>query len=346
MDLYALARSLLFRFDAETSHNIAMAALSHVSRHPYLLRQIHTRYGSKVQNLPTEVMGLTFKNPVGLAAGLDKQAAAGPALCAMGFGFIELGTVTPESQPGNPRPRMFRLEDEKAIINRMGFNSCGLDQFLANLRKARPGCITGINIGKNAVTPIAQSLDDYRLGIRTVYDDADYIAINVSSPNTRDLRTLQNEGLEPLLKGIRYCRQELDDHTGRRVPMALKIAPDLMPTELPAIIDLCLKHHIDAIIATNTTTSRPPTSHHQHIGQTGGLSGQPLTTLSSEIIAELAKLLDGALPIIAVGGIMSAADAREKLDAGATLVQIYSGFIFEGPRLVRDIVEELARLRS
>ncbi len=340
MPAYDLLRPLLFRLDAETSHNLVMGGLGFASRHPSLLARIERRFASTATGLPVEAMGLRFPNPVGLAAGLDKNAAAGPALAALGFGFVELGTVTPEPQPGNPRPRMFRLPADRAIINRMGFNSRGVDVFLHNLRRLRPRCITGINIGKNAATAMEHALDDYRIALRAVYDDADYVTVNISSPNTRDLRTLQEAGgLGRLLAGIRRCRFELQDQTGRHVPIAVKIAPDLDAEGIEVIARASVHYGLDAVIATNTTVSRPGSLAPRHAGEKGGLSGAPLTAMSTQVVATLVRALDGALPVIAAGGIMSGADAAAKMDAGATLVQLYTGLIYRGPELVREAVE-------
>lgn len=347
MPLYEVLRPLLFRIDPERSHDLAMGALAKASRHAMATRRLWKHYGSRVASCPVEVMGLRFRNPVGLAAGLDKQGAAGPALCALGFGFVELGTVTPEAQPGNPGPRMFRLGEQRAIINRMGFNSPGVDRFVHNLRRARPGCVVGINIGKNAATPIAHALDDYRMALRAVYDEADYVTINISSPNTKDLRSLQDDsGLRILLAGMNHCRQELVDQTGRRVPIAVKIAPDLDETQIAAIAELCIHHRMDAVIATNTTIGRPPSLRHPLAGESGGLSGAPLREKSTAVVAQLCRSLDGALPVIATGGIMSGKDAVEKLDAGASLVQLYTGLVYRGPELIREVVDAIVRDRQ
>lgn len=343
MAVYDLARPLLFKLNAETSHDLVMSAMALAARHRGLTTRLARRFGDRVPNVPTEVMGLKFRNPVGLAAGLDKHATAGPAFCALGFGFVELGTVTPEAQGGNPRPRMFRLARDKAIINRMGFNSFGLDVFLSNLRRRRPGCITGVNIGKNAATPIALAIEDYRIGLRAVYDDADYVTVNISSPNTADLRSLQEDsGLRALLAGLRQCRQELRDQTGRYVPIAVKIAPDLETPQVRAIAEMCVRHGMDGIIATNTTVARPGGIDPRFAAEKGGLSGAPLREMSTQVVAELCRCLDGALPVIAAGGIMSAGHALEKLDAGAKLVQLYTGLIYRGPDLVREVVEAVA----
>jgi dihydroorotate dehydrogenase len=345
MFAYDRLRPVLFALDAERSHDLVLATMSLASRHPRLLAVLRRRFGDHVDSLPVEVMGLRFANPVGLAAGMDKQAAAGPAFCALGFGFVELGTVTPEPQDGNARPRMFRLAEDRAIINRMGFNSRGVDVFLRNLRRGRPPCIVGINIGKNARTPIERALDDYQIGLRAVYDDADYVSINISSPNTRDLRVLQEDaGLRGLLSGIRHCRSELRDQTGRNVPIAVKIAPDLGEEQVRGIARLCIEYGVDAIIATNTTTARPIPSNRRFAAESGGLSGEPLRESSTATVRQLCRALDGAMPVIAVGGIMSGSDAAEKIAAGASLVQLYTGLIYRGPDLVSESVRSLKEL--
>jgi dihydroorotate dehydrogenase len=345
--MYSTFRPLLFSLDAETSHDLILRAMSLASRNAALTARLKRQYADKVPQLPVEAMGLRFANPVGLAAGLDKQALAGPAFCALGFGFIELGTVTPEPQPGNPKPRMFRLATDRAIINRMGFNSGGVDAFLHNLRRRRPHCITGVNIGKNAATLIENALDDYRIALRAVYDDADYVTVNISSPNTRDLRTLQeSSGLRALLSGLRACRCELQDQTGRNVPIAIKIAPDLDHEQIPVIAESCVHYGIDAIIATNTTVSRPGGVSHHFAGEAGGLSGAPLGEASTAVVATLCRSLGGALPVIAAGGIMSGNDALSKLQAGATLLQLYTGLIYRGPELIREVVEAVGSTRT
>ncbi|MCZ7597913.1 MAG: quinone-dependent dihydroorotate dehydrogenase [Gammaproteobacteria bacterium] len=347
MSAYRWLRPALFALDAEVSHDIVLRALGFASRHPALLARIEHRYRARIPDDPVKAMGLTFANPVGLAAGLDKQASAAPALCAPGFGFVELGTVTPEPQPGNKRPRMFRLTADGAIINRMGFNSRGLDVFLHNLRRYRPRCVTGINIGKNAATPMERALDDYLIGLRAVYDDADYVTVNISSPNTAGLRDLQQDtGLRVLLAGLKRCRFELSDRVGRRVPIAIKIAPDLEGDEVAAIARLCIEYGMDAVIATNTTVTRPVPAGRKYADESGGLSGAPLAARSTEVVAELSRALDGALPIIAAGGIMSGADAVERLQAGATLVQLYTGLVYRGPDLVAEVAEAVRRYRQ
>ncbi len=289
-------------------------------------------------------MGIRFPNPLGLAAGFDKHATAFPALAAMGFGCIELGTVTPRPQPGNPRPRLFRLTEDKAIINRMGFNSIGLEQFAHNIGHAKSEVPLGINLGKNADTPLDQARDDYLAGLSRIYTFADYATINVSSPNTPGLRELQNRQLlDSLLTDLKQRQSELSDEHGRYVPLALKISPDLNDGELGHIVELLMRHHIDAVIATNTTLQRPDSLRSRAAVNPGGLSGQPLKPLSTALIAKLFRQLQGTVPIIGVGGIETADDAWEKLTAGADLLQLYTSIIFQGPSVVGDILLDLER---
>jgi len=294
---------------------------------------------------PVEVMGLRFRNPVGLAAGLDKNAAHIDALGSLGFGFVEVGTVTPKPQPGNPRPRLFRLPQANALINRFGFNNEGVAAFIAHVKQqtdfSNAGGVLGLNIGKNATTPVAQALDDYVACLEAVYPVASqkkaYITVNISSPNTQNLRSLQGEQeLVLLLRGLNEARARLSDQYGIRVPIAVKIAPDLEPEALLSMSDAMVAHGIDAIIATNTTTARDQVQHLIHGQETGGLSGHPLMDRSTQVVRCLAEHLRGALPIIAVGGILSAEDALSKKQAGATLIQLYTGLIYKGPRLVQD----------
>jgi dihydroorotate dehydrogenase len=301
---------------------------------------------------PVEVMGLAFANPVGLAAGLDKNAEHIDALADFGFGFLEVGTVTPRPQPGNPAPRLFRLPQAAALINRMGFNNDGLDRFVANVRASRSrGVVLGLNIGKNADTPIERALDDYLLGLRAVYPllvaRPGYVAVNISSPNTKNLRSLQGGSeLAQLLAGLRDERATLADAHGKAVPMAVKIAPDLSDDELPRVADTLVAHGIDAVIATNTTVSRQGVEGLKHADETGGLSGAPIREMATAVVRELASLLKGRIPIIGSGGVMSAADAQEKLAAGASLVQVYTGLIYRGPALVKDIVDAVTKERK
>lgn len=329
--LYALARSLLFRWDPEVAHDITLKTLN-------AWEKFHFGRPSAVPTRPVQAMGLTFPNPLGLAAGLDKNGAYIDALARLGFGFIEIGTVTPQAQPGNAKPRLFRLPEQQAIINRMGFNNSGVDQLVENVKKARYRGILGINIGKNAATPIAQALDDYRVCLQKVYPYASYVVINISSPNTQDLRSLQSVvRLDELLNGLMQTREQLAEAHGKAVPLVVKLAPDLADEELGELARVLVKHKVDAIIATNTTITRPGIT---FTGE-GGLSGQPLKARSLAVLQRLKSELGGAIPLIASGGIMSAADAEERLEAGARLVQIYTGLIYQGPQLVADICRRL-----
>jgi dihydroorotate dehydrogenase len=346
--LYRLIRPLLFALDPERSHELTLDLLRRLRPIPGALALVRAMWGRRVPALPIEVMGLRFSNPVGLAAGLDKDAACVESLAAFGFGWLELGTVTPRPQPGNPRPRLFRLRRQCALINRMGFNNVGVEAFCANLRAGRPPCPLGINLGKNRDTPIERALDDYVSGLRMVYQLADYVAVNVSSPNTPGLRGLQEGGnLEQLLEGLARERSALADRHGRRVPLALKIAPDLDDTQIDEIARLLLAQRFDAVIATNTTTSRAGVAGEPSIHENGGLSGRPLRDRSTVVIGRLYRQLQGQIPIIGVGGIESADDAWNKLVAGADLVQVYTALIYRGPALVREIATGLAdRVRA
>ena len=344
--LYDLARPFIFTLDPETAHHVAFSNLNraHALGLTRLLRP-------HVADDPVEAMGLRFPNPVGLAAGLDKDAEHIDALADFGFGFIEVGTVTPRPQPGNPAPRLFRLPPARALINRMGFNNQGLDRFVANVRASRARhVVLGLNIGKNADTPIEKALDDYLIGLRRVYplllDRPGYIAVNISSPNTKNLRALQGgTELVALLKGLRRARRQLADEHGRRVPLAVKIAPDLDDAELPRVADALVEHEIDAVIATNTTVSRGGVAGLPHAEEAGGLSGAPLAARSTEVIRLLARHVKGALPVIGVGGIMSGDEAAEKLAAGAVLVQLYTGIVYRGPGLVGECRRAILRHR-
>jgi dihydroorotate dehydrogenase len=338
--LYDFARPFIFKLDPETAHDLAFGNLARAHRLG-LTRVLRPH----VADDPVELMGLRFPNPVGLAAGLDKNGSFVDAIGSFGFGFIEPGTVTPRPQPGNPKPRVFRLPAAQALINRMGFNNEGLDRFVANVALnegfSRAGGIIGLNIGKNADTPIETALDDYLIGLRKVYplltQRAGYVAINVSSPNTKNLRALQGAGeFAALLAGLRDERARLADRHGKRVPIAVKIAPDLDDPELPRIADALVAQGFDAVIATNTTVSRQGVSGLPHAQETGGLSGAPLRARATAVIAQLAAHLQGALPIIGVGGILDGEGAVEKMNAGASLVQIYTGLIYRGPAIVAD----------
>jgi len=335
--LYSLARPLLFRMDAEAAHGLALASLKLIERGgmaPLLAGAAPARR--------VKLMGLEFPNALGLAAGLDKNGEYIDALAALGFGFIEIGTVTPRPQPGNPKPRLFRLPEAQALINRMGFNNHGVERLIANVRRARFRGVLGINIGKNFDTPIERAADDYELCLAKVYAHASYVTVNVSSPNTKNLRQLQNaDELGALAGKLKTEQLRLADEHGRYVPLLLKIAPDLDDAELDAIAKCLLRHRLDGVIATNTTVARAGVSGLPHADEAGGLSGAPLRDASTALIGKLARLLDGRIPIIGVGGVMDAADARAKLAAGASLVQIYTGFIYRGPQLIGEILRGL-----
>lgn len=343
-----LLRPVLFLLPAEFSHRLTFALLQLLYLVPGVSRLVHSLYTRRMPALPVSIMKLAFPNPVGLAAGLDKNARYMRPLSDLGFGFLELGTVTPRPQPGNPKPRLFRLPRQAALINRMGFNNVGIDRFLVNLgREAKP-CPIGINIGKNRDTPVERAVEDYRAALQAVYPHADYIAVNISSPNTAGLRDLQNEkNLEELLRALKAEQSGLTEKLGRYVPIALKIAPDLDDTQIAAIVRLVLEHKFDAVIATNTTVSRPGLANDPLAHQSGGLSGRPLKPLSTEIIHKLYSQLRGAIPIIGVGGIENADDAWDKFVAGADLIQIYTVLIYEGPCVVQTIIRGLAeRVRA
>jgi dihydroorotate dehydrogenase len=339
--LYPLARSLLFRLDPEVAHELTLTKLEHAAT--FGLTRLVAR---STADLPVEAMGLTFRNPVGLAAGMDKNAAHIDALGSFGFGHIEAGTVTPQPQEGNQKPRLFRLVPAQALINRMGFNNDGVKRFVANLQRQRKfraaGGIIGLNIGKNATTPIERAADDYCVALEAVYPHADYVTVNVSSPNTKDLRSLQGEReLVALLRALAEQRRRLEDQHGRRVPLAVKIAPDLANAAIAPLADVLVANGVDGVIATNSTIARDRVQGMRHAEETGGLSGGPLRERATEVVRLLADHLKGRLPIIGVGGILRGADAVEKIQAGATLVQIYTGFIYAGPDLVADCVSAL-----
>ena len=338
--MYSIFRKILFLFDAEKSHVLSLGMLSLLDRVGLLGLLLKTRVTA-----PVNVMGIEFPNAVGLAAGLDKDAAHIDALAKCGFGFIEVGTVTPVAQPGNDKPRLFRLQADHAIINRMGFNNDGVDNLVANVRKHRADCVLGINIGKNKVTPLENAVDDYVLCMQAVYPHADYITINISSPNTPGLRELQHgEGLSSLLNQLKLKQAELHKQYSRYVPLAVKIAPDLEDDEISDIAARLIAAEIDAVIATNTTNSRPETLKEKTLAEEqGGLSGEPVYDLSTRVLVKLISALDGKLPVIAVGGISSAEQAVAKLKAGAKLVQIYTGFIYAGPKLVNDCASQCAQ---
>lgn len=333
--LYALTRPILFLMDPENAHTFTMKSLR-ASASLGLSGIL-----PKTQPDPRTVMGITFPNPVGLAAGLDKDGTYIDGVASLGFGFIEIGTVTPRPQPGNPRPRMFRLSEAQALINRMGFNNAGVDALVENVQKSdffrnKKG-ILGLNIGKNADTPIDQANEDYLICLKKVYPFADYVAVNISSPNTKDLRQLQGASeLESLLEQLKTTQLQLADEYGRYVPIAVKIAPDIDNEQIKAIADALLRHKMDGVIATNTTITRDAVKGMPHAQEMGGLSGAPVTDMSNRIIRALKSELGDALPIIGVGGIMSGNDAKAKIDAGADLIQLYTGLVYRGPALVRE----------
>ncbi len=340
IDRYSLLRPWLFCLDPEQAHNLTLGNLDRAERWGLLERLI-----SKPAADPRTLCGVTFPNPVGLAAGLDKDGKHIDALAALGFGFLEIGTVTPRAQAGNPKPRMFRLSEAQAIINRMGFNNDGVDACVARVRRSRfwqQGGVLGMNIGKNASTPIEDAASDYILAMEAVYEIAAYITVNISSPNTQNLRDLHGEDmLRALLSSLDDSRKRLSDRYGVRKPLFLKIAPDLETADIDLIADLSMEFGIDAIIATNTTIARDLVQGMQHSQEAGGLSGAPVRALSTQVIKTLKARLGNNLPIIGVGGILSGADAKEKIIAGASLVQIYSGLIYRGPDLVNECAKAL-----
>ena len=336
--LYPLFRPLLFAADPELAHDVALGGLDAAARFG-----IARLAAPRLPQAPVEAMGMRFPNPVGLAACLDKNAAHLAGLATLGFGFVEAGTVTPRAQPGNPRPRMFRVVEAQALINRLGFNNGGVEAFVANVDRSGYRGILGINIGRNFDTPNERAADDYVACLRAVHARASYVTINVSSPNTQGLRDLQGTSeLSALLRRMTAERDALAQKHGRRVPLAVKIAPDLDDGAVGAIAQLLVRHRIDGVIATNTTLARDGIEGLSHATEAGGLSGAPLRERSTAVLKVLATTLDGALPIIGVGGILSAADAQAKIAAGATLVQLYTGLIYRGPDLVAECVRALA----
>lgn len=335
-------RPLLFRLDAEQAHELTLDWLSRCGRIDQATRMLTRVYGRHVPDLPVDAMGIRFPNPLGLAAGLDKDARAIHAMSALGFGFLELGTVTPRPQPGNPKPRLFRLPQHEAIINRMGFNSSGIREFLENVANSIRTVPLGINLGKNASTPVEQAADDYVSGMKQLYLYADYFTINISSPNTRNLRDLQaGDALENLLEHLASTRLDLSKTFNRHVPIAVKIAPDVEDEDIAQIASLLLQYEMDAVIATNTTLSRQGVEDDRHAHEAGGLSGAPLKARALEVTRLLYQELQGRITIIGAGGISTAEDAWQRLLAGADLLQIYSAFIYHGPGVIADIVTGL-----
>lgn len=339
---YALARPFLFGLDPETAHDLTLATLARVQHTP-----LQWAYRRPLVNDPVSVAGLRFPNRVGLAAGLDKNARCIDGLGAMGFGFVEVGTVTPKAQPGNPKPRMFRLPEAGALINRLGFNNGGLEAFVSNVQRAsfrQQGRILGLNIGKNAATPIEQATNDYLTCLDGVYPHADYVTVNISSPNTKNLRALQSDAaLDALLGALAERRERLAATHQRRVPLFVKIAPDLDPAQVDVIAATLRRHGMDGVVATNTTLSREAVQGLNHGTEAGGLSGAPVLAMSNRVIAQLRSALGPSFPIIGVGGVMSADDAVAKISAGANLVQIYTGLIYQGPQLVMDAANAIKK---
>ena len=337
MNIYPLLRPLLFSLDPETAHEVTLKLLK-ISDSSGLSQLLYPTLPEK----PVEVMGLHFKNPVGLAAGLDKNGDYINALDALGFGFIEIGTVTPRPQPGNPKPRLFRLPEHQAIINRMGFNNLGIEHLLAQAKHSAYTGILGINIGKNFDTPMEEATEDYLIGLRKAYASASYITINISSPNTKNLRQLQQgDEIRKLIATLKEEQLKLQQEYDFYVPLAVKIAPDLNDDEISHIAHLLLNYEIDGVIATNTTIARDAIAKHPLAQEAGGLSGAPVKTAATRVVKGLAAELHDKVAIIAAGGILSAEDAQEKLNAGASLVQVYSGLIYKGPQLIADIVKAL-----
>ena len=328
---YCLVKPFVLALDPETAHELSIAGLRTLGA--------IAPGGRPYPDTPVTVMGLSFPNRIGLAAGLDKNGEAIDALAGWGFGFIEVGTVTPRPQPGNPKPRMFRLPRVEGIINRMGFNNHGIDALVANVKATKYRGILGINIGKNADTPIERAADDYLIGLEKAYPHASYITVNISSPNTKNLRALQGESeLDALLGTLKARQTALAQQHGKHVPLALKIAPDLDDVQITTIADALRRHRIDGVIATNTTLDRSRVAGQPHADEAGGLSGAPLFEASTVVLRKLATALAGEVPIIAAGGVVDGTKAKAKLDAGAQLVQIYSGLIYRGPGLVKDCV--------
>ncbi|HEY0847136.1 MAG TPA: quinone-dependent dihydroorotate dehydrogenase [Noviherbaspirillum sp.] len=342
--LYALARSFLFSLDPEAAHNLTLPTLKRAAGLGL------TRLISRPEPDPRQVMGITFPNPVGLAAGLDKDGAYIDGLAALGFGFIEVGTVTPRPQPGNAQPRIFRLPQANAIINRMGFNNGGVDAFVANVQASKfyqnKDGVLGLNIGKNADTPIERAADDYLHCLEKVYPYASYVTVNISSPNTKNLRQLQGGSeLDALLSQLKEAQARLAERHKRYVPIALKIAPDVDSEQVKTIAAALLRHKMDAVIATNTTITRDAVKGLPHAEETGGLSGAPVFELSNTVIRALKAELGDAIPIIGVGGILTGEDAQAKIEAGASLVQLYTGLIYRGPALIRECAAALRNSR-
>ncbi|WP_417597425.1 quinone-dependent dihydroorotate dehydrogenase [Oceanospirillum sp.] len=339
--MYGLARNILFRFSGETAHELALDGLNAANRLGVL-----SPFVAKPVNAPVEVMGIKFPNAVGMAAGLDKNADYLDALGALGFGFVEVGTVTPKPQPGNDKPRLFRIPEKEAIINRMGFNNKGVHHLVEQVKRRKFQGIVGINIGKNLTTSVDDAEKDYLYCLKEVYPHADYVTVNISSPNTPGLRTLQfGETLEALLRALKEEQTRLAEQHQRYVPIAVKIAPDMSDEEIRLVANNIRNQKMDAVIATNTTLDRDAVLGLDNADETGGLSGKPVRDKSTHVIRVLAETLQGELPIIGVGGIDCAEAACEKIEAGASLVQVYTGFIYQGPKLVKEVAEAVAALQ-
>jgi dihydroorotate dehydrogenase len=337
LDWYGLVRKVMFKMSGETSHELGLDMLGAAERLSLL-----SYIAPKIPDCPVKVMGITFPNAVGLAAGLDKNGDYIDAFARLGFGFIEIGTVTPRPQAGNPKPRLFRIAEKQAIINRMGFNNKGVDHLIDQVKKAKFKGVLGINIGKNFDTPVEKAVDDYLICLNKVYQYATYITVNISSPNTPGLRDLQfGDTLDELLAPIKTRQLELAKEFGYK-PVLVKIAPDMDEENVRLVAETLIKNNIDGVIATNTTLSREGVEGHEFSAEAGGLSGAPLEDSATETVAALVSALNGKLPVIGVGGILDGAGAVEKIDAGAELVQIYSGFIFRGPELIRESVDAIA----
>ena len=340
--MYALARSFLFCLDAERAHELSLTALEAAYR-----SGLNPLLAAKPHALPIEVFGLRFDNPVGLAAGLDKNGAHVDALAALGFGFIEVGTTTPQPQAGHSKPRMFRLPEHEAVINRLGFNNTGVDALVRNIERAKFSGVLGINIGKNKDTPNEHAAGDYLFCLERVYARASYVTVNISSPNTPGLRDLQHE--EPLKRFIgtlREAQEQLAAKHGKHKPMLLKIAPDLDDAELDGIAEVVAAAKVDGVICTNTTIDRAPVAGHRHANEAGGLSGKPLFSRATAVLRGMTQRLGEEIPVIGVGGIVSGADAAAKLEAGASLVQFYTGMIYRGPALIGECVEAIRKIRA
>lgn len=340
--MYSLLRSILFQLDAERSHHLSLNSLKLAKK-----LSLTGLLAKPLVDDPVEVMGIKLPNRVGLAAGLDKNGEYVDALGSLGFGFVEVGTVTPRSQPGNPKPRLFRIKEAEAIVNRMGFNNDGVEQLLENVNSASYDGVLGINIGKNFDTPVEKAVDDYLIGMEKIYTKADYMVVNISSPNTPGLRDLQfGETLKALLSALKEKQQQLEKEYGTYKPLAIKIAPDLSSDNIQELAETFLQFEMDGVIATNTTFDRSQVEGMEHADEQGGLSGKPLATQSTKVIKSLVEAMNHKIPVIGVGGIHDGETAVEKIEAGASLVQVYSGFIYEGPQLIHDAAKAIKQRYS